>query len=72
MRNFMQFLLDSSINQALAGEFWERVSKPDFTTDQVKDFLNAKGYSATDRDLHKIGRIRDKVDQEYNCFDKDY
>ncbi len=72
MAKFAQFIEDSARNPALAGEFWEKVSNPDFTNTNIKSWLESKGYEATSRQLNKIGRIRDKVDQEFNCHDKDY
>lgn len=71
-KKFREFIEDSADDKDLAGEFWKEVAKPDFTSEDIKLWLEGKGYEATDRQIHKIGRIRDKVDQEFNVFDKDY
>lgn len=71
-KKFMKFIEKSATDSKLAGDFWKMVAKPDFTTTKIKTWLSKKGYEATDRQLHKIGRVRDKVDQEFNVFDKDY
>lgn len=72
MEKFKQFIEDSAGDNDLAGKFWEKVSSPDYTNTDIKNWLQTKGYEATARQLNKIGKIRDKVDQEFNCHDKDY
>ena len=71
-KKFTKFIEDSSRDKTLSGEFYVLVAKEDFTNDDLKQWLADKGYAATDRQIHKIGRIRDKVDHEFNCWDKDY
>jgi hypothetical protein len=72
MEKFTQFIEDSASDRTLAGEFWEKVSNPDFTNTDIRNWLESKGYQASTRQINKIGRIRDKVDQEFNVHDKDY
>jgi hypothetical protein len=72
MARFAQFIEDSARDKQLAGEFWEKVSSPDYTNSDIRNWLQSKGYEATTRQLNKIGNVRDSVDREFNCYDKDY
>ena len=73
-KRFTEFITDASRdeNKDLAGEFYVMMAKEDLTSRNIRDWFEGKEYTINDTQVRKIEKIRDRIDQLFQCADGDY
>ena len=82
LKSFKEFILGASPDsnlpdgppeyKRLIKEFYAIVSKPDYTNDQVINYLREKGYEADEKDLRKIANLHNSTKWFWRFDDEDY
>ena len=64
--------MDAGKDNELAGGFWAIVSKEDYTDEELRTFLNNKGYKINRKELKKVDEMHDKAEVLFDFENKDY
>ena len=66
MAGIIDFLTDLGGDRNLSGDFIEKITRPDVTQQELKDFFTANDYSdVTDEDVDKLLNHRNRIKEDY-------
>ncbi len=66
MGDIIDFLIEIGNDRALAGKFIEKISRPDCTHTNLRDFLNKENYSDVNTDdITRLLKNRNSVKQDF-------